>query len=128
MMADELRARTKQSAGRILKLANSLPRSASGLTLPNQIAASGTSVVAYYRAACRASSKRKLMAKLGIAEKEADETQLWIELIIEAGVISGCRLQPLHDEAGELTAVIAASRKTAATNQLATCSRKSAIP
>lgn len=110
MTADEMRERTKLFAVRVLRLADSLPTSSSGKTLSNQIARSGTSVAANYRAACKARST----AKLGIAEEEADETQPWLELIGTAGLVNNTRLQPLQSEARELTAIIAASRKTAA--------------
>lgn len=113
MTPEELKARTKRFALRILKLADSLPRTPSGRTLAIQIAASGTSAACNYRAACKARPRKEFVAKLGIAEEEADETQFWLELIIESGWIPANRLQPLYQEARELTAILAASRKSA---------------
>lgn len=81
--------------------------------MAGQIARSGTSVAANYRAAGKARSKAEFIAKLGIAEEEADETQFWLELIVESGTISAKQLEPLQQEAKELTAIIAASRITA---------------
>ena len=117
MNAEDIKARTKQFALRIMKLADSLPRTPSGRTMAGQIVRSGTSVAANYRAASKGRSKAEFIAKLGIAEEEADETQFWLELIIESGTMPATRLQPLLDEARELTAIIAASRKTAAKNK-----------
>lgn len=114
MNAEEMKTRTKKFALRILKVADSLPRTASGRTLAGQIARSGTSVAANYRAAGKARSKAEFISKLGIAEEEADETQFWLEMIVESGVVPSGRLQPLQQEARELTAIIAASRKSAA--------------
>jgi four helix bundle protein len=74
---------------------------------------SGTSVAANYRAAGKGRSKAEFIAKLGIAEEEADETQFWLELIIESGLVKENLIQPLWQEARELTAIIAASRKSA---------------
>ncbi len=113
MTPDDLRERTKQFALRVLKLAESLPRSVSGRVFANQIARSATSVAANYRAACRGRSKAEFIAKLGIAEEEADETQFWLEMISAAEIIPSSRLENLQKEAAEITAIIAASRKTA---------------
>jgi len=119
MNAVEMKLRTKKFALRIMKLADSLPRSPSGRTLAGQIVRSGTSVAANYRAAGKGRSKAEFIAKLGIAEEEADETQFWLELIIESGAVKENLIQPLLQEARELTAIIAASRKSAAQNKLA---------
>jgi four helix bundle protein len=114
MTPEELKARTKQFALRVLKVADSLPRSPSGRTLASQIADSGTSVASNYRAACKARSRREFIAKLGIAEEEGDETQFWLEMIMESGLVPAKRLQSLLQEAHEITAILAASRKSAA--------------
>lgn len=114
MNAAEMRTRTKMFALKILKLADTLPRTPSGSTLARQIARSGTSVAANYRAAGKGRSKAEFIAKLGIAEEEADETQFWLELVAESGLLKPEQVEPLHQEARELTAIIAASRKTAA--------------
>jgi four helix bundle protein len=99
MNAEEMKARTRQFALRILKLADSLPRTPSGRTLAGQIARSGTSVAANYRAAGKGRSKAEFIAKLGIAEEEADETQFWLELIIDSGIVPASRLELLLQEA-----------------------------
>jgi four helix bundle protein len=117
MNAEAMKLRTKKFALRIMKLADSLPRSPSGRTLAGQIVRSGTSVAANYRAAGKGRSKAEFIAKLGIAEEEADETQFWLELIIESGVVKENLIQPLLQEARELTAIIAASRKSTAQNK-----------
>ena len=114
MTPKELKARTKRFALRVLKVADSLPRSPSGRTLASQIADSGTSVASNYRAACKARSRKEFIAKLGIAEEEGDETQFWLEMIMESGLVPAKRLQSLLQEAHEITAILAASRKSAA--------------
>ncbi len=113
MNPEELKARTKQFALRVLRLAESLPNTVSGRVLGGQIARSGTSVAANYRAACKARSKPEFISKLGTVEEEADETHFWLEMIVEARLVRSSRLQSLLQEANELTAIIAASRKTA---------------
>src|SRR6266568_1379946 len=112
----ELKARTKQFALRILKLVAALPRSIEGRSVANQLVRCGTSVAANYRATCRARSKAEFVAKMGVVLEEADETQLWLELIIEAKLIPAKRVQPLLHEASELVAILVASRKSASVN------------
>lgn len=121
MTENEFKDRTKQFALRILNLVDALPSKRSADVLAKQLARSGTSVGANYRAACRARSAAEFVAKLGIAEEEADESAWWIELVTEHGLLPAERLAGLHDEAMALTKMIAASRITARSN------RKSAI-
>ena len=114
MTPGDLKIRTKRFASAVLKLVDKLPSTITGRVLANQIARSATSVAANYRAACKGRSKAEFIAKLGIVEEEADETQLWLELIQEHGSAPSGQVAPLLQEAKELTAIIAASRKSAA--------------
>jgi four helix bundle protein len=78
-----------------------------------QIVRSVTSVGANYRSALRARSKPDFISKITIAEEEADETCYWLEMLIEIGVFSKNRLEPLLKEAQEITAILTTSGKTA---------------
>ena len=111
----EMKKRTKQFALRILKMADVLPKSRSANAIANQIVRSGTSVGANYRALCRAKSRADFINKTSIIEEEADETGFWLELIVDAGLLTSARVQPLLKEADEITAILVASRKTAIT-------------
>jgi four helix bundle protein len=73
----------------------------------------GTSVGANYRAACRARSTKDFVNKLGVVIEESDESGYWMELIIEAKLMSDTRVVDLMKEADELTAIFTASHKTA---------------
>lgn len=108
----ELKNRTKVFALRILKLIEALPNTKSGRILANQLGRSGTSVGANYRAACRARSVADMISKLAVVEQEADESAFWLELIVESELMSPPKITPLHTEAGELTAIMVAYRKT----------------
>ncbi len=109
----ELKRRTKAFALRVIKVAGTLSKDFVGRRLGDQLLRCGTSVAANYRAACRARSKADFVSKLGIAEEEADESAFWMELLIDSGLVQARRLEKLLDEAGQLTAIIVASRKTA---------------
>ncbi len=126
MTESQLIKRTKQFALRMIKLVGELPRTIEGRAIASQLMRSGTSVGANYRAACRARSKSEFIAKLGTVEEEADECVSWLELIIDAGPMSESKIRPLLNEASEMVAIMASSKKTAAKSPLAT--RHSPIP
>lgn len=66
---------------------------------------SGTSVAAHAREASRARSDSEFCSKLDGLLQEADETQLWLELLIEDCGIQDPELNGIHGEAGELLAI-----------------------
>ncbi len=109
----ELKTRTKQFGLRVMKLVGALPNDTVGRAIGNQLVRSETSVGANYRAACRGRSKAEFVAKLGIVVEEADECGYWLELIIEGELLAANLVEPLLQEANELTAIMVASRKTA---------------
>ena len=114
MTESEMKQRTKAFALRVIKLVNSLSKDLVSRRLGDQLLRSGTSIAANYRAACRARSKADFISKLGIVEEEADESALWMELLIESGMVPQRRLEKLLDEANKLTAIVVASRKSTA--------------
>lgn len=108
----EMKSRTKAFALRVLKLIEALPETRAGRILAGQLGRSGTSVGANYRAVCRAKSTADMAAKLSIVEEEADECAFWLEVITDPGLMSAIKTKALLKEAGELTAIMVASRKT----------------
>lgn len=78
---------------------------------------SASSVAANHRSACRGKSKADFISKLSTVEEEADESALWLEMIAEE--LADLQLPPamelpaLLSEAGELVAIMVASKKTA---------------
>ena len=113
MDADELKNRTKKFALRILKLVAALPDTVQGRTIGGQLARAGTSVGSNYRASCRSRSTAEFIARIGVVLEEADESGFWLELIIEGELLPANLVQPLLDEANELTSIMASSRITA---------------
>ncbi|HEU4795959.1 MAG TPA: four helix bundle protein [Pyrinomonadaceae bacterium] len=113
MNAEDLKKRTKQFALRALKLVAALPNNVQGRVVGSQLVKAGTSVGSNYRAACRGRSRAEFVAKLGIVIEEADESAFWLELIIEGALLPPKRVQPLLDEANELTRIMVSSRVTA---------------
>lgn len=113
MTRDALKTRTKQFALRTIRLCESLPETRASNVIANQLIRAGTSVGANYRAACRARSTKDFVNKLGVVIEESDESGYWMELIIEAKLMSDTRVVDLMKEADELTAIFTASHKTA---------------
>jgi four helix bundle protein len=116
-MKTDLKQRTKAIALRVLKLVDALPNSRKGRIIGDQLGRAGTAVGANYRASCRARSRAEFIAKIGVVEEEADESAYWLELIMEDGVLPVTKIETLHVEATELTAIMASSRLTATRNR-----------
>lgn len=108
----ELKNRTKKFSIEIIRLVSALPAGDAKSVLGRQLLRSATSVAANYRSACRGRSKAEFVAKLGICEEEADESMLWLELLIETGVMNNENIKRLWREADQLTAIFASSIKT----------------
>ena len=119
MTPDDLKKRTKLFGLRCLKLADVLPKTRIGMRLGDQLIRSATSVGANYRAACRAKSPSDFINKLRIVEEECDESVYWLELMTEAGLIPGDRVEDLMAEGKQILAIIVASAKTTRGNSLA---------
>jgi four helix bundle protein len=112
MCEKEFKDRTKKFALRVIKLVESLPNDRAADVLGKQLLRSATSVAANYRAACRAKSKADMIHKLSIVEEEADESLLWMELLVESELIKASRLNALIAECNEILAMVVASIKT----------------
>jgi len=88
-------------------------RSTASEVITRQLIRSATSIGANYRAACRGRSKSEFVAKLQIVLEESDETQYWLELMLELGMLDTDVLRDLIREADELTAIFVTALKTA---------------
>ncbi len=116
MTEDEMKKRLKRFALGIIALVQKLPRTPEARVIGHQLVASGTSVGANYRSACRGRSKAEFIAKIGVALEEADESGYWLELILEARLFPIGEVQPWLQEANEITAILAQSQITARQN------------
>jgi len=110
--AEEFRNRTKKQAVEIIRYCRTLPKSDESFIIKKQIIRSSTSVAANYRAACRARSGAEFFSKLSIVVEEADETEFWLEVIIEAGIHDSKDTKTLLKESGEILKIVSKSRKT----------------
>ncbi len=116
MNKEELKLRTKEFAHKCVKLAMLLPDNNLGRVIQYQLIKCSTSTAANYRATCIAQSKKSFIAKLSIVIEEVDESNFWIEFIIDEKLIVNNETTQLLNESSELTAIFMASRKTAENN------------
>src|SRR5216117_3008414 len=119
MTREQMKARTKAYAVRVVKLVQSLPRTRECDILGSQLLRSGTSVGANYRAVCRAKSTSDFINKLRIVEEECDESLFWMELLVDNSLVRPSRLAGLMKEADEILAIVVSSAKTARTSRSA---------
>ena len=95
MTTQELKDRRKDFALRVMRLVAAIPKSTNGRAIGAQLVRSGTSVAANYRAACRARSRAEFISRIGVVEEEADETALWLELIVADKILDQKKVLPL---------------------------------
>src|SRR5208337_2451534 len=101
----DLRKRTKEFALRIVRMFVSLPKTTEAQVLGKQVLRSGTSVGANYREASRSRSKAEFISEIGDCLKEIEETEYWLELLVDSGCISSAKMASLLDETRQLIAI-----------------------
>ena len=109
---EELKARLRRFALNLIELSKQTLFNSESKVLMNQLLRSGTSVYANYRAACRARSKAEFFSKLSIVVEEADETEMWLELVIASKVNESDLAQSLYNESLEILKIMSKARKS----------------
>src|SRR3954470_903653 len=104
-MEKDLERRTKGFSLAIIKFTWGLPRTREADVLSRQLLRSATSIGANYREANRGVSRADFANKIGIVQKEAAETEYWIELLIESAIRDNDEARVLLRESSELLAI-----------------------
>ena len=105
-LSEGLRQRTKRYASGVIQIYETLPRRRPEVAvLGHQLLRSGTSVAAHAREASRARSDSEFCSKLDGLLQEADESQLWLELLRNDCGIKDEQLGRLLQETDELLAI-----------------------
>ena len=103
----DFKKRTKSFALEIIRLYSSLPKQmVETQVCRKQLLRSGTSVAANFREAYRARSTAEFISKLEQCLQEADESQLWLELLKEGCNVKNDNIDILWQESDELIAII----------------------
>ena len=113
----DLKVRTKEFALRIIRMYSKLPKADTvAMVLGKQVLRSGTSVGANYREASRGRSKAEFISKIGDSLKEIEETEYWLELLVEGGCLSAGTMSDLLDETRHLIAIFTTIDKNSKRN------------
>jgi four helix bundle protein len=104
-MKTELEGRTLEFSLGIISFVAGFPKSSTGLVIGRQLLKSATSIGANYREANRAESKSDFIHKVGIAEKEASESEYWL-LSCQRAKLGADGIDGLLDEARQLLAIL----------------------
>jgi len=113
----DLKVRTKEFALRIIRMCSKLPKADTvAQVLGKQVLRSGTSVGANYREASRGRSKAEFISKIGDSLKEIEETEYWLELLVESGCLSARTMSDLLDETRQLIAIFTTIDKNSKRN------------
>ena len=102
---------------RIINLYKFLVENKREYVLSKQLLRSGTAVGALVREAQNAESSADFVHKLGVAQKENDETLYWLELLFETNYLDENEYNSIQNDANELlkmirSAIITSKRKS----------------
>jgi four helix bundle protein len=109
---EKFRNRTKKFVVDNIKLYRTLPKTEEAKIVGKQLLRSASSVGANYRAACRARSQAEFHSKISIVVEEADESIFWMEIMIDAEIVSKSEINSLMAEGNEILKVTSSARKT----------------
>ena len=115
-MQGSLTEKSYAFALRMVKLYQYLSVTHREFVLSKQALRSGTSIGANVTEATRAESKTDFVHKLAIAQKEAFETEYWLNLLRDGGYMTPAQTRSLLAECCELQKILTASIKTAKRN------------
>lgn len=102
---------------RIIKLYQSLQVEKKEYILNKQLLRSGTSIGAMVREAEQAESKPDFIHKLAIAQKEANETEYWIELLYQSGYLDNQQYESVFQYITEIRKLLTSIIKTSKTRK-----------
>ena len=110
----DLEERLIDFAIRIIRIAESLPKTKVGNHIAGQLIRCGTSPAPNYGEAQSAESRADFIHKMKVCLKELRETKIWLLMIIRAKLVKpASKLEPLINENDELISIFVSSIKTA---------------
>jgi four helix bundle protein len=112
MKGDDIAERLLDFAVRVLRLGQSLPKTAIGRHVGGQLLRCSTSAGSNYEEARGGESRADFTHKLGVSWKEARESWYWLRLVHRAELLKPSSVENLIQEAKELSSILASSLKT----------------
>src|SRR5262249_21285849 len=111
--SDRLEGRLIEFAARVIRFAAELPRTPAGRHIAAQILRSGTAPAPNYAEARGAESRADFIHKLGMVQKELNETSVWLRIVLGISREKEELIVAILQENVELARIITASIQTA---------------
>jgi four helix bundle protein len=89
----KIKERSFEFAIKIIQLVKHIPKDTTGFVIGKQLIKSGTSIGANVEEATGAYSKDDFTYKMSIALKEARETNYWLRLLRDSGIIINSKVE-----------------------------------
>jgi four helix bundle protein len=113
LLSNQLEERLIEFAARLIRLTTELPQTPAGRHIAMQILSSGTAPAPNYAEARGAESRAGFIHKLGIVQKELNETSVWLRILQKNIAENPENIVAILSENRELARIITASIKTA---------------
>jgi four helix bundle protein len=107
MVDNIIKTKSFSFALRIVKLYQFLSIEKKEFVLSKQLLRSGTSIGALVRESEHAESKPDFIHKQAIAQKEANESDYWLELLFQSGYINEVQFESLNSDVVEVNKILA---------------------
>ena len=107
----ELRERTFKLSVNIYNLVADKKIPLTARSIISQLIRCSSSVAANYRSATRARSDAEFLAKICIVLEECDETEHWLEFLINIHILSPDESHSIQDEVSQLLRIFSTARK-----------------
>ena len=102
---------------KVVRVCRMLQETKKEFVLTKQLLRSGTAIGALVEEGRQAESKPDFIHKLSISNKEANETQYWIRLLIDSEILDEGIGRELLENSNELIRILTASLKTSKANR-----------
>jgi four helix bundle protein len=102
----DIAERTFAFARRVVRVCQSVEKSAINRALATQLLRSATSIGANVEEAQAGQSRADFVSKMSIACKEARESNYWLRLLVATEIMPATKLNELIDESHQLVAIL----------------------
>ena len=116
-MVRNLDKRLYNFALKIISIVRALPKEVASYEIGRQLLRAGTSIVANYEEARGAFSKEDFIYKINICFKEARETNVWLKLLKDSGLLKNTEIENVIRESEEIRNILGKSVSTAKSNK-----------
>lgn len=110
---DDIRERLVCFAVNVIDLCEQLPKTAAGNHISLQLLRSATAAAPNYAEARGAESARDFVHKLGIALKELNEAEVWLDIVLRKEMVEKESVLSVREDCSTLCRILAASVRTA---------------